>query len=329
MPPLPMPCIRFQTQIEVKEESGDGGSVGGGRGTPGPPGSTEPAELVPRLEPRERSTRFGAGCDAGALEAAPPEAQPGSRSVEPGVGDTRLAEAITDGQLESHAEPRIPSTLNLVREQDGAGGEGRGTAVQNAEKIVAEGIGKTAALSGIEPEEQRNESSQQQQQRQRLSREADDLDLVPQVTARAGQYPPDEASATAPVTAGPATVTGSTVVAAVAEQRAAREFEESGGSLEGDSAHSRWSLPDNRGIGGIGAAGGLHEQRAVWAGGHEDDDSVDTVEQAPSSVESEGGGSEKDGKSPSRSRVESYDLQQESVRPTSSKFYVREHEKQM
>jgi len=51
----------------------------------------------------------------------------------------------------------------------------------------------------------------------------------------------------------------------------------------------------------------------VWAGGQEDDDSVGTLEQALSSGESEGGGAGEDGQSPSRSRVESYDLQQEPV----------------
>lgn len=106
--------------------------------------------------------------------------------------------------------------------------------------------------------------------------------------------------------------TTTTLTPAAADQRgAARELEESGGSLEGDSAHSRWSLPETRGIGGIGAAGGLHEQRAVWIGGTEDD-SVGTSEQAASSVESGGEGG--DGGSPSRSRVESYDLQQDLVR---------------
>lgn len=79
------------------------------------------------------------------------------------------------------------------------------------------------------------------------------------------------------------------------------DFDESG-SVEG-SVHSRWSLP------GLGI-GGVHEQRAVWAGAGGDEDSVGSVEQAPSS---ETGGRGSDGKSP-RSRVESYDLQQELVR---------------
>ncbi|CAM9219919.1 unnamed protein product [Hapterophycus canaliculatus] len=115
---------------------------------------------------------------------------------------------------------------------------------------------------------------------------------------------------------GAAATTGATRTSA-ADQGAAREFEESSGSLEGDSAHSRWSLPETRGIGGIGAAGGLQEQPAVWAGGIEDA-SVGTVEQATSSVESGGAGRGEDGESPSRSRVESYDLQQ----PVADEFMV-------
>lgn len=272
---------------------------------------------MPQSElPEDTNTRTGKGGDASALEAAPPEAQPGSRGMEQGVDGTRLAEASTDGQGASHGEPRKPSTpdLDLVREEGSAGGEGRGANLQNTEIIGAgPGAGEPTAPPGVNPEEQQIRPSQQQQQRQQqgTSREANVLNLVPQVTARAVKIPAGEATAIA--TAPPATATVQTA-AAGAEQREPRELEESGGSLEGDSVHSRWSLPDNRGIGGIGAAGGLHEQRAVWAGGQEDDDSVATAEQAASSVESEGGGRGEGVKSPSRSRVESYDLEQEPVR---------------
>ena len=146
-----------------------------------------------------------------------------------------------------------------------------------------------------------------------MGQNVDDRELIPQVAAQADQPLMGETPGTAIATPALTAATVQTTAAAAAAERAARELEESGGSLEGDSVHSRWSLPDNRGIGGIGAAGGLHEQRAVWAGEQEDDDSVATADQAPSSVESEGGDREKGGKSPSRSRVESYDLQQEPV----------------
>lgn len=69
-----------------------------------------------------------------------------------------------------------------------------------------------------------------------------------------------------------------------------------------DSVHSSWGLP-----GAAGTTGGLlGEQRAVWGGGGREEDSVGSVEQAPSDTESGERGS--DDKSP-RSRVESYDLQ--------------------
>ena len=77
------------------------------------------------------------------------------------------------------------------------------------------------------------------------------------------------------------------------------------GSVEG-SEHSRWSLPSGGGIGGVG---GVREERSVWAGLADAEDSMGSAEQAPSSVS---GGRGADGKSP-RSRVESYDLQQEEV----------------
>lgn len=77
-------------------------------------------------------------------------------------------------------------------------------------------------------------------------------------------------------------------------------------SLEG-SVHSRWSLPKS----GYGPGGVLNEQRAVWGGVGDDDDSVGSVEQALSSSTSGMVGS--NSKSP-RSRVESYDLQQGPVR---------------
>lgn len=83
----------------------------------------------------------------------------------------------------------------------------------------------------------------------------------------------------------------------------AHELEESGSV--GESVHSRWSLPS----GGGGGGGGLHEQRAMWGGPGDEADSTGSVEQAPSSHTGERGS---DGKSP-RSRVESYDLQQEPV----------------
>lgn len=82
---------------------------------------------------------------------------------------------------------------------------------------------------------------------------------------------------------------------------------EMSGSVEG-SEHSRWSLPS---AGGIGGVGGVREERAVWAGLADAEDSMGSAEQAPSSDTGERGG---DGKSP-RSRVESYDLQQEEVSP--------------
>lgn len=82
---------------------------------------------------------------------------------------------------------------------------------------------------------------------------------------------------------------------------------EMSGSVAG-SEHSRWSLPSGGGIGGIG---GVREERAVWSGLADAEDSMGSAEQAPSSIS---GGRGADGKSP-RSRVESYDLQQEEVSP--------------
>lgn len=82
---------------------------------------------------------------------------------------------------------------------------------------------------------------------------------------------------------------------------------EMSGSVAG-SEHSRWSLPSGGGIGGIG---GVREERAVWSGLADAEDSMGSAEQAPSSIS---GGRGVDGKSP-RSRVESYDLQQEEVSP--------------
>lgn len=88
------------------------------------------------------------------------------------------------------------------------------------------------------------------------------------------------------------------------------DLDETGSSID-CSMHSRWSLP------GGGGTGGLHEQGSVWGRGDDgldqEDDSVGSAEQAPSS-EREMEGSD-DGKNV-RSRVESYDLQH---RPVSSK----------
>lgn len=69
-----------------------------------------------------------------------------------------------------------------------------------------------------------------------------------------------------------------------------------------DSVHSSWGLPGAA----VTTGGLLGEQRAVWGGGGREEDSMGSVEQAPSDTESGERGS--DDKSP-RSRVESYDLQ--------------------
>ena len=89
---------------------------------------------------------------------------------------------------------------------------------------------------------------------------------------------------------------------------------EMSGSVEG-SEHSRWSLPSGGGIGGLGC---VREERAVWSGLADAEDSMGSAEQAPSSISGERGA---DGKSP-RSRVESYDLQQEEVSPNVRRWSV-------
>lgn len=102
----------------------------------------------------------------------------------------------------------------------------------------------------------------------------------------------------------------STIKVPVAEEgnrgRHAREgdFEDSG-SAEG-SVHSRWSLPDT----GLRDPRRLLEQRAIWVGSRDEEDSVGTLDQALSSECEELGS---DGRS-SRSRVESYDLPRDVVR---------------
>ncbi|CAM9858370.1 unnamed protein product [Ectocarpus sp. 12 AP-2014] len=239
----------------------------------------------------------------------------------------------------SSGVPREPATLAEGEERHGREGNGKplsptgnGTAILSRDVEIpacAEGVGTAKYTLG--------KASGQPRQQQNLEKtggegdcERDDTDLV--LPPRAGST---ESSAGVPCATPTATTTtaaptpksttpapenniaerlnscsGSAVAVATGpgDQGAGKDLEESGGSLEGDSAHSRWSLPESRGIGGIGAAGGLHEQRAIWAGALEDDS---VGEQAPSSAESENGDPGEDGKPLSRSRVESYDLQQE------------------
>ena len=76
-------------------------------------------------------------------------------------------------------------------------------------------------------------------------------------------------------------------------------------SVDG-SVRSRWSLPDTAPLG----LAGLYEQRAIWAEGSSEEDSIDTCDQILSSESEE---RQRDSKS-SRSRVESYDLPREMVR---------------
>lgn len=113
-------------------------------------------------------------------------------------------------------------------------------------------------------------------------------------------------SASEPLDAMPTAMEGKSAQEGGQIVRQATDLETSG-SVEG-SEHSRWSLPS---AGGIGGLGGVGEERAVWAGLLDAEDSMGSAEQAPSSGTGERGG---DGKS-SRSRVESYDLQQEEVSP--------------
>lgn len=80
---------------------------------------------------------------------------------------------------------------------------------------------------------------------------------------------------------------------------------EDSGSAEG-SVHSRWSLPDT----GLRDPRRLLEQRAIWVGAGDEEDSVETLDQALSSESDE---LRSDGRS-SRSRVESYDLPRDVVR---------------
>lgn len=248
----------------------------------------------------------------------------------------------------SSGEPREPATLDEGEDQHGREGNGiplspsgNGTTLLSRNVEIpagADGVGTAKDTPGKAPVQPR--------QQQNLAKTGGEGDYErdgtdPVLPPKTGSIEPPAgvpcATLTAITNAAPipkSTTTasgnhiaerlnscsGSAVVVATepGEQRAGKELEESGGSLEGDSAHSRWSLPESRGIGGIGAAGGLHEQRAIWAGGQEDD-SVGFIEQAPSSVESESGGPGEDGKPLSRSRVESYDLQQETVRGSRTK----------
>lgn len=244
----------------------------------------------------------------------------------------------------SSGEPRELATLAEGEEQDGREGNGTPSSPRgNGTTILGRDVEIPAGAEGVGiAKDTLGKASTQPRQQQNLEKtggegdcERDGTDLV--LPPRTGST---ESSAGVPCATPTATTTtaaptpkstttasgndiaerlnscsGSAVAVATepGEQRAGKELEESGGSLEGDSAHSRWSLPESRGIGGIGAAGGLHEQRAIWAGGQEDD-SVGFIEQAPSSVESENGDPGEDGKPLSRSRVESYDLQQDTVR---------------
>lgn len=89
---------------------------------------------------------------------------------------------------------------------------------------------------------------------------------------------------------------------------------EMSGSVEG-SEHSRWSLPSGGGIGGIGC---VREERAVWSGLADAEDSMGSAEQAPSSISGERGADNKS----LRSRVESYDLQQEEVSPNVRRWFM-------
>lgn len=270
----------------------------------------EPKKSVPRSESAETNTGLGGRFGVGSVDVQPQESGPTvSRDH-----DKWRTEAVVDIVGTSLSSSGSCSTLQ---------NEG------NTNK--SEGLRATTSVPGVGPNELPAVSSQQQQQQRPTDREA-----VLQAEVRVDEPPAvGEPSTTAIVAAAPtaettpmmmsATESGTAnsrgrlaeAVEAATEQRAVRDLEESCGSLEGDSAHSRWSLPNSSRIGGIGAAGGLHEQLAVWAGG-QDNDSVGTVEQAPSSVEGEEGGRGEDGKSPSRSRVESYDLKQEPVRTGSS-----------
>lgn len=262
---------------------------------------------VLQSESSETNMGFGVGGSVGGREAQPQGSGPSGPTASRDL-DKRLAEVVVDNGSTTSSSRGSDTTAQSERNTNGSEG--------------AEVPAVPDAPSQPQP----------------TGREGDSHDVVLQAEVRVGEHPAaGGASAIAVVAAAPSALTPPTTMSSAenhaaegrrrvaaaakasammpaAEQRAARDLEESCGSLEGDvSTHSRWSLPDSRGIGGIGAVGGLHEQRGVWAGG-QDDDSVGTVEQAPSSVEGEEGGREEDGKSPSRSRVESYDLQQEPVR---------------
>ncbi|CAM9502050.1 unnamed protein product [Ectocarpus sp. 6 AP-2014] len=239
----------------------------------------------------------------------------------------------------SNGEPQEPATLDEGEQQHGR--EGNGTPLSprgNGTTILSPDVEIPAGAKGMgTAKDTPGKASAQSRQQQNLEKtegegdcERDGTDLV--LPPRTGST---ESSAGVPCTTPTATTataaptpkstttasgnniaerlnscSGSALAVATepGEQGAGQQLEESGGSLEGDSAHSRWSLPESRGIGGIGAAGGLHERRAIWAGAQEDDS---VGEQAPSSAESESGDPGEDGKPLSRSRVESYDLQQE------------------
>ncbi|CAM9870317.1 unnamed protein product [Ectocarpus sp. 4 AP-2014] len=239
----------------------------------------------------------------------------------------------------SSGEPREPTTLAEREEQHGR--EGNGTPLSptgNGTTIVSRDVERPAGAEGVgTAKDTLGKASAQPRQQQNLEKtggggdcERHDTDLV--LPPRTGSTessagvpcatPTATTTTAAPTPKSTTTASGNNiaerlnscsgsavaVVTELGDQGAGKELEESGGSLEGDSAHSRWSLPESRGIGGIGAAGGLHEQRAIWAGGQEDDS---VGEQAQSSAESENGDLGEDGKPLSRSRVESYDLQQE------------------
>lgn len=291
--------------------------------------------------PQTSMGQLGAGQDE-AVEAAPLVAQVPGDSITGhsyhGAGDKSLDSSSTFDIVFS-GEPQEPSTPDRRDERHREGGEG---ALPSPGGNNNARVGMDVAQQGDGPKETEDTLPQQHgfggegdgenggknlAMRTNESREEPPtvvLSAAATVTATATTAPAATPTATlttrrtpegnkTDVFAGETTGTTTTSSAAAVDQRVAREVEESSGSLEGDSAHSRWSLPEARGIGGIGVAGGLHEQRAVWVGGMEDD-SVGTADQATSSVESGGGGLGEAGGSPSRSRVESYDLQQGSVR---------------
>ncbi|CAN0039627.1 unnamed protein product, partial [Scytosiphon promiscuus] len=253
------------------------------------------------------------------------------------AGDQSLGGGSSMYDVVFSGEPQEPSTPDRRDERhraaeagdsaspdgnDNAGGETRVTQHEDGPKCTEDVLSMQQAISGDVDGKHGDKSLQVQadSSRQNLPRDAV---LSAATVGNATANNTRGATLTSTLTMQPArlgikpdmlsaTKAGAAATSTVATGLpAAREPEESGGSIEGDSAHSRWSLPETRGIGGIGAAGGLHEQRAVWVGGAEDD-SVGTVEQAASSVESGGAGRDEDGRSPSRSRVESYDLQRES-----------------